>query len=211
MATFVAETGHRIDKGCVGWTGTEWKVVPENSFSSPGIPQDDQHPAVCVNWTDAKAYVAWLARRTGRPYRLPSEAEWEFAVRGVTQPTVKQPIYFFGNDVAQLGTYAWYHESAGRGTHAVGLRRATAWGMHDLVGNAREWLDDCWHASYAGHPATGQSWTTGCVGTELDKSVRGGGWPHLAKLMRSAHRGTVPQAQRHNDLGLRVVRSLAAE
>jgi formylglycine-generating enzyme required for sulfatase activity len=127
-------------------------------------------PAINVSWHDAKRYVAWLAKLTGKPYRLLSEAEWEYAARGGTAT-----IYPFGDDKAELGEYAWYQENSGTTTvhqfkhasmkettgqraHPAGEKRPNGFGLYDMIGNVFEWVEDQWHDGYDGAPTDGSVW-----------------------------------------------------
>ena len=105
FAKFVKATGHKTEGGCYTWAGGEFKDDKHASWRSPGFEQSGDHPAVCLNWHDATAYVAWLAKTTGQSYRLLSEAEAEYSARGVTKAT-PQPRYFFGDAESDLCKYA---------------------------------------------------------------------------------------------------------
>ena len=100
FATFVSETGYKVQPGCYAHEGGR-KFLPQLSWSNPGFEQNDQHPVTCVSWEDALAYVHWLRAKTGSPYRLPSEAEWEYAARGGSTAR-----FSYGDDDATLCQYA---------------------------------------------------------------------------------------------------------
>src|SRR5262249_39632354 len=127
------------------------KGPPEASFRQPGFAVTGTHPAVCINWHDAQEYVAWLRRRTGKAYRLPTEAEWEYAARAGTRTR-----YSFGDDVtalcahgrfADVGTPFPWRDGCGSdaaGPMPVGQLKPNPWGIFDMHGNAWEWVEDCW-------------------------------------------------------------------
>jgi sulfatase modifying factor 1 len=171
FAGFVRDTGYVIEPGCVHWdTGTQgWTNDPRRSWQSPGFPQGDTHPVVCVPWHAAKAFVEWLRRRTGKPYRLPSEAEWEYAARaGATTR------WHWGEQLAAACGHANLSDASAKAVYAhwitfqcddghpytapVGSFKPNAFGLHDMVGNAWEWTEDCFHASYTGAPPDGSPW-----------------------------------------------------
>jgi formylglycine-generating enzyme required for sulfatase activity len=179
----------------------------------------DRRPVLNVSWHDAQAYLAWLndkLRLTGQPnaYRLPSEAEWEYACRaGTTTP------YFFGEtiattqatfdrrDIAALGKRSEHLEK----TTLVGSYTANSFGLHDMHGNVWEWCDDCWNASYHGAPVDGSVWTQGDCASRV---VRGGSWRSLTRgersaYVRSAYRGRSACEQRSHNSGFRLARSLS--
>ncbi len=200
FAAFVKATGHKTDGGCKAWTGSVWKADNNASWRSPGFDQDDSHPAVCINWDDAKAYVAWLAKTTGEPYRLLSEAEAEYAARGGTVAS-KQPRYFFGDHAKDLCRYANGADETGKMkfpgwtvapcndgyifTAPAMSFKPNAFGLYDMHGNAWSWVEDCYHGSYADAPTDGSAWTTGgCV----YRVLRGGSWGN-DPLEFSARRG----------------------
>ena len=178
FAAFVEATGHTAE-GAYKWTGREWKFDPKASWRDPGFPQDDDHPVVCVDWDDAMAYVEWLARITGKPYRLLTEAEWEYAARaGTTKP------FWWGSAIAPDranydGSYV-YKGGGSKGEHRegtvpVGSFAANPWGLYNVHGNVWEWCEDVWHDSYEGAPADGSAWTTG----DSNRRVVRGGSLHL--------------------------------
>lgn len=132
-----------------------------------------RRPVIDVSWDDMKKeYLPWLNRRTGKTYRLLTEAEWEYAARAGGRGK-----WSFGDAEAELGQHAWYDANAGSKTQPVGGKKANAFGLHDLHGNVWEWVEDCWNDSYAAKPAnlkaSGAGWTTGdCV----RRVLRGGSW-----------------------------------
>ena len=194
FAAFVQETGHKTEGGCFTWDGTGWKRQADKSWRSPGFPQDDRHPVVCVNWDDAKAYARWLSDKTGKTYRLLTEREREYATRGVTTAT-PQPRYHFGNDAGDLCKYAnggdqtakktfpdWTLVPCEDGfvyTSPVGSFGPNAFGLHDMHGNVWNWTEDCWN---------------GDCGRRV---VRGGAWNNNPQVLRAASRiGYPPQVLR---------------
>ena len=196
-AAFVDATGHG-DAGCglVDGAGRlDWDDGA--SWRRPGFAQDDRHPAVCVSWADALAYVRWLTAETGESYRLPSEAEWEYGARANT----RTERYWDGASGSQCE-----HANSGdrallqRGwplpvvncadgaahTAPVGSYGANAFGLHDVLGNVWEWTADCWHDGYRGAPDDASAWTRR---GDCDRRVlRGGSWETVPSGLRSANR-----------------------
>ncbi|MBM4398589.1 MAG: SUMF1/EgtB/PvdO family nonheme iron enzyme, partial [Deltaproteobacteria bacterium] len=121
-----------------------------------GVAGRDAHPVNCVSWDQAAAFSAWVGGR------LPTEAEWEYAARGGTT----------GDTYGALDEVAWYASNSGGGTKPAGLKRANAHGLHDMLGNVWEWVQDCWHGSYGGAPSDGSAWESGCSGSA--RVFRGG-------------------------------------
>jgi formylglycine-generating enzyme required for sulfatase activity len=160
-----------------------------------------QQPVIFVSWNDAQLYVAWLSKMTGKPYRLPSEAEWEFAVRaGSATP------YSLGDDPISLGDYGWYNANSGGRSHPVGLKKPNAFGLYDMHGNAWEWVEDCFHTNYVGAPADGSAWITpNCI----FRTARGGTWSAAASALRSANRFNGAPVYRVSIVGFRVARQLS--
>jgi formylglycine-generating enzyme required for sulfatase activity len=221
---FVTQTGYNAGSQCFTWgIGKAEEQGAGRSWRDPGFPQLGSHPVVCLNWTDAKAYVEWLARNTGKVYRLLTEAEWEYAARAGTTTR-----YSFGDDEKDLCRYAnGADQTANRDrvlseslalakravapcsdgyvyTAPVGSFAANAFGLYDVHGNALQWLEDCWHENYQGAPSDGSAWTWGdCAGHVL----RGGSWIDCPACQRSATRVWNANG-RNNHFGFRVARTL---
>jgi len=155
-------------------------------------------PVINVSWADAQEYVRWLSRRTGRTYRLLTEAEWEYAARaGTTTP------YSFGQTISPSQAN-YYGTGLGR-TQPVGSYPANAWGLHDMHGNVWEWVEDCWVDSYAGAPVdASQAVTTGgCT----HRVSRGGSWLSGPRILRSAFRFSSVPGDGGNTAGFRLART----
>ena len=147
---------------------------------------DPRQPAVTMTQYAAKQYTKWLSRVSDRFYRLPTEAEWEYACRAG-----KDTAYFFGDDPAKLGDYAWYAKNSDEKPQHVGKKKPSPWGLYDIHGNAAEWVLDAYTADgykqFAGKPVTSQDalkWPT----KPYPLSVRGGSWEFEAAECRSASR-----------------------
>jgi formylglycine-generating enzyme required for sulfatase activity len=170
---------------------------PANDAGWGGV----NRPVINVSWEDAKAYANWLSERTGKRYRLPTEAEWEYAARAGTETA-----YSFGDDDSKLGEYAWYFANSERSTHPVGQKKPNAWGLYDMHGNVWEWVEDDYHESYEGAPDDGSAWVDKPRGTI--RVMRGGSWSGVARDCRSANRSFYWPVSRDDDLGFRLARSL---
>ncbi|AUB80399.1 formylglycine-generating enzyme family protein [Candidatus Thiodictyon syntrophicum] len=155
-----------------------------------------RRPVINVSWDDAQHYVTWLSRKTAKPYRLPSEAEWKYAARAGTQTP-----WSFGDDEKATGDYAWFGGNAGDKTHPVGEKRANPWGLYDMHGNVYEWVQDNLHKDYQGAPMDGRPWvdTTG-----VRRVLRGGCWAGEALLLRSAYRNRHDPGRRSRYFGFRL-------
>lgn len=165
----------------------------------------DFAPVVWVSWQDTQDFIRWLNQTkpaTDRGvYRLPTEAEWEYAARARTKTR-----YYFGdfND-KRVGQYAWYDKNAGDKPRPGGGKRPNAFGLFDMYGNVWEWTEDCWNESYQGAPVDGSAWTTGDCQKRV---VRGGSWYDIPLYLRSAVRFGDRADKRINFDGFRVVRAL---
>lgn len=213
---FAEATGRGSD-GCFIWTGAAFSIDNAKDWRNPGYSQDETHPVVCVSWDDASAYATWLSQKTGKRYRLPSEAEWEYAARAGTTTS-----RYWGNDAAAACGYAngadvttaaqapsasgWsasHCDDRSAYTAPVGRYRANAFGLHDMLGNVGEWTQDCWNANYRGAPADGSAWNTGDCAL---RAVRGGAWDDAPAGLRAAYRVGSPTVIRLYSRGFRVAR-----
>ena len=198
---FVSSTGRSMGDKCWTYEDGEWEKRSGRSWLSPGFSQTDMHPAVCVSWEDARAYVAWLSRETGEAYRLLSEAEWEHVARAGTTTR-----YHWGDDIGRnLATCRgcgsrWDGES----TSPVGVFGANAFGLHDAHGNVFEWVEDCWNDSYAGAPNDGSAWKGGNCSRRV---LRGGSWNLEPGDLRAAFRIRDVTGYRLSNAGFRVART----
>ena len=161
-------------------------------------------PVINVSWEDAKQYVGWLSRETGETYRLPSEAEWEYAARAFpTSEGPNAPAYAFGDSITEDQANFGFNADQ---TTEVGSYPANAWGLHDMHGNVWEWVEDSWHASYDGAPANGRAWVEE---NNSARVLRGGSWTYVdPSYLRSANRIRNEPVNRINSFGFRVARTL---
>ena len=159
-------------------------------------------PVINVTWDDAGQYVAWLSRMTGKPYRLLTEAEWEYAARAGTMTA-----YPWGDKIAKgnANCDGCGSEWDGRETSPVGSFKPNGFGLHDMAGNVWQWVEDCARARYDGAPNDGSARTDGDCSRRV---VRGGSWGNGPRFLRSASRGGVTTGNRYNHLGFRVGRTL---
>jgi len=163
----------------------------------------DDLPVVQVTWNEAQAYCDWLTERTGRPYRLPGEAEWEFACRAGHRTS------FSGGDEIKPSAANFLHDEhgvrVGPGCRTpAGHYSANAFGFCDLHGNVCEWMADTWHPNYLGAPDDGGAWIEA---GENRRVIRGGAWDYLPRLLRSAWRDWRLAEQRADNIGFRVATS----
>ncbi|MCC6887407.1 MAG: SUMF1/EgtB/PvdO family nonheme iron enzyme [Hyphomicrobiales bacterium] len=188
-------------------TFAEWDACAANGDCSSRVVSNKwgrgQQPVIYVDWDDAKRYVAWLARITGQPYRLLSEAEWEYAARAGSTTA-----YSWGDDIGKgnANCYPCGRQSDERGPAPVGQFAANAFGLHDMHGNVKEWLEDC-YGDYKGAPSDGLARIAGNCDSRL-RVVRGGAWTEVAYDLRSARRSAMYTNNVHFDLGFRVARTL---
>jgi len=222
---FVATTEYAAEPGCRVWLDGAWVLSRQHDWRDPGFAdaQADTEPVVCVSWDDARAYVEWLSKTTGHRYRLPSEAEWEYAARGGTSTprywgdrdsgendlvaTVCDYANVYDISAAQAQPYPWPNARCTDryvGLAPVGSFKPNAFDLVDMIGNAREWVQDCYTTSYVGRPADARAWewAGGCE----DRVVRGGSYASPPERSRSAARGGERQITRQQDLGFRVAR-----
>ena len=200
--------------------------VTREEFAASGLEVSDcagftqtereRDPVVCVSWEDAKKYIQWLSAQTGHEYRLPTEAEWEYAARAKTSTA-----RYWGDDT-NLCKYAnardqTYKEKTGESlaihdctdqyvyTAPVGSFIANDFGLYDMLGNVWEWTEDCYNENYSGAPTNGSAWTTE---TCTDRVVRGGSWSYGPGGVRAADRYREVTTFRNGSIGFRVARTL---
>ncbi len=161
----------------------------------------DLRPVINVSWQNAVEYAAWLSILTAKAYRLPSEAEWEYACRAGSRSE-----YFWGNDGSQAKQYAWFAENTGGQSQAVGQKQPNPYGLYDITGNVWEWLQDGWHENYQGAPDNGSAWETG--GDLTRRVLRGGSWDGKLDFLRSAHRYRFHPDYRDDFIGFRLAQDL---
>jgi formylglycine-generating enzyme required for sulfatase activity len=185
------------DRGCNGYKPHDWGTGR------------GKHPVINVNWGDAKSYAAWLSRKTGKSYRLLSEAEREYVARaGTTTPfwwgssiTPKQANYNGNYTYEGGGSKGKYRER----TVPVDSFEPNPWGLYNVHGNVWEWTEDCWNNSNTGNPGDGRARTTGDCGRRV---VRGGCWFRGPQSLRSAYRFSWPAGLRDLYQGFRLARTL---
>ena len=170
-----------------------------------------ERPVINVSWRDAQAYVAWLTEATGQPYRLPSEAEWEFAARAGTTTPFSTGATISTSQANYDGNYTYGSGVAGeyrQQTLPVGSFDANPWGLLDMHGNVWEWVEDCWHDTYESAPTDGSAWLEANGGDCSWRVLRGGSWYNFPRFLRSAIRYRNDTVIRSNNLGFRVARTL---
>ena len=175
-----------VEGGCGGYSPNDRGRGREN------------RPVINVSWDDAQLYIDWLNSKTNSGFRLPTEAEWEYAARAAT--TTEYP---WGNDIGSNQANC-KNDNCGdsyENTAPVGSFQENAWGLHDMHGNVWEWVEDCWNDNYTGTPRDGSAWTSGNCRERLS---RGGSWYSIARHLRSADRIKYEHSFRHIGLGFRL-------
>ena len=179
-------------------TQKQWKKI---MGKNPSHFKGEDRPVEMVSWKEVQKFVQKLnAKESTDKYRLPSEAEWEYACRAGTQTR-----YYFGDDESKLNEYAWYAANSDRETHSIGQNKPNPWGLYDMHGNVWEWVQDDWHENYNGAPSDGSVWEDGNSSCRVS---RGGSWYCDASLCRSASRFRRDPENRISNLGFRLLREL---
>ena len=155
-----------------------------------------------VSWDDTQQYVAWLSRMTGQPYRLLTEAEWEYAARAGTTTA-----YYWGDEIGKgnANCDGCGSQWDGKQTAPIGSFAPNAFGLYDMAGNVHQWVQDCYHDDYNGAPTDGSAWTSGDCSARV---IRGGSWNFNPQYLRSANRNLLPTGFRNYFGGFRVGRTL---
>jgi len=228
FARFVQETDYKTDaerdaggnQGCKILDLIEHKTMyrPGKNWRDPLYTQTDDHPVVCVSWNDAQAFIAWLNSKTGRHFRLLSEAEWEYAARAGSED-----VFPWGSDPNQACTYGNVSDSTtlpnGKPQLAAGQTKTldckdgyfrpapvasfkpNAFGVYDMIGNVWEWTQDCWNDTYSGAPADGSAWETGDCSQRI---FLGGSYDNNATQLRVSVRFKSDPTLRDIALGFRL-------
>lgn len=218
FAQFVRETGYKTEAEKHGggylYTGSKWVKDPKCNWRRTGFEQDDLHPVVVVSWNDAQHYLAWLEKKDGRPYRLPTEAEWEYACRAGTTTR-----FFTGDDPNSLAGYANVADSTAKKefnwadtfdfedgyvfTSPVGAFKPNPWGLFDMTGNVREWCQDYFdEKAYQRNKCTDP-----VVNKGTNRVLRGGSWYYSPRYCRSACRYHYAADDGYYNFGFRLVLS----
>jgi len=220
FARFVRESGHAASGGCFAWNGGKYERDAAKDWRNPGFAQTDNEPVVCVNWSDAKAYTGWLTKKTGKPYRLPTEVEWEYAARAgdktsrpwgdgdnaggacryanVADATAKRVV---------PGTASWtFHECNDNRAYTApaGRYRPNAFGLYDMLGNAWEWTEDCLKEEFAGAAPDDRGPPNGECARRV---LRGGAWVDSPAFVRFDFRFFIASDDRDFYAGFRVART----
>ncbi|MDR1243237.1 MAG: formylglycine-generating enzyme family protein [Deltaproteobacteria bacterium] len=180
-------------------TQAQWEAVIGNNPSE--LKDGPNHPVDNVSWDDVQEFIARLNEKEGHNrYRLPTEAEWEYAARAGSAS-----VYSFGNDAGQLGKYAWYSGNSEGTTHPVGALEPNAWGLYDMHGNLKEWVQD-WYGKqyYATSPSTDPRGPS----SGSDRVLRGGSWLWGAYSCRSADRDDYSPVPHSHIIGFRLALSI---
>jgi formylglycine-generating enzyme required for sulfatase activity len=205
--------GANFHMGTCEVTKRQWQAVMGTTpwSGQPSVLDAPDSPAVYVSWNDAQAFLTALNQHvtsTGQgpaTFRLPSEAEWEYACRGGTTTR-----FYWGDDLSltQIGNYAWFDSNASNVgenyAHVIGLKLANAWGLYDMSGNVWEWCQDYWHDNYTGAPSNGSAWMSP---TSSYRVVRGGSWNDPSSFCRAATRINLLPAFSNFLYGFRVART----
>jgi len=205
-AAFVRDTGYPAGGGCFESSMPKSNKRADGNWQNPAFEQTDRDPVTCVSWEDARAYIAWLngkvsgAKSEAGPYRLPSEAEWEYAARAGTTTR-----FWWGDNDDGAAASAWYKDNSDEKTRAVGLKPANPFGLCDMVGNVWQWTEDCYADNYAKAPINGSAAESpdGCMRVD-----RGSCWLYPSWLLRSATRERNPADFRDVVMGFRVAKTL---
>ena len=177
-------------------TQGQWKTVMGGS--NPAVfKEGDDYPVEGVSWDDVQSFL----KRLGNGYRLPTEAEWEFAARGGTTTD-----FFHEEKSGKTGEYAWFIGNADEKTHPVGKKLPNPYGLYDIYGNVWEWCEDDWHDSYDGAPDDGRAWTG--ITRTTERVIRGGSFNFDEISCRSTDRGRNPSQFRLPDGGFRLAKTL---
>ena len=179
-------------------TGAKLEFKEGYYWDNPGFEQSDKNPVTCISWNDIQAFVKWLNSKEEKTYRLPTEAQWEYACRAGSTTR-----FCFGNDRNRLGEYAWYRNNSGEHPYQVGEKEPNSWGLHDMHGNVSEWCQD-WYGAYTAASVTDPKGPA----SGSDRVVRGGTWLGSARFCSSPFRYWFAQRSRLSGPGFRLASNL---
>jgi len=186
-------------------TNKQWKTLMGSNLSALLTPcRADDCPVGYVTWNSAKEFVQKLSEKSGKAYRLPSEAEWEYAARAGTTTT-----WSFGESEALLGEFSWYKENSKDKPQPIMRKKPNSFGLFDMHGNVWQWLEDCWHSNYEGAPWNGIAWVTEC--SLPTRVMRGGSALSQPEELRSSSRSSGVASASFFYYGFRVARDVASE
>jgi formylglycine-generating enzyme required for sulfatase activity len=228
---FVDATGYQTTGDCWKLAANDWGMeVGSVGWNSPVNAPTEYHPVMCVSWNDAQAYLAWLSQQTGRHYRLPSEAEWEYAARAGSNTR-----YPFGDNPAGLCKYGNVFDRTGKAaiqrltgktreeiqcddqaelTAVVGMYAPNSFGLYDMLGNVGEFVEDCQHLNYVGAPSDGTAWTNDCAAFHGSTMVihRGGSYNSGPNGVSPTYRGHAGKDNRSSvGEGFRIAETVAED
>lgn len=187
---------YAFEMGQTEVTQGQWKAVMGRN-PSKFISCGDDCPVEQVSWDEVQSFIRSLKMKTGKAYRLPSEAEWEYACRAGGNDE-----YCGGSDVASL---AWFKDNSGKTTMPVAKKAPNAWGLYDMGGNVYEWVQDDYYSTFKGAPTDGSAWTGG---RSKHKVLRGGSWDNDAQKLRAGNRADLSPSRRGAYDGFRLARTL---
>lgn len=195
---FVRATGYQNRSPCWGWQAHGLRTERDWSWQNPGFDQEEDHPVGCISWEDAHAYLRWLNAVLApvRPYRLPSEAEWEHAARARSQTR-----FPWGDLMVEQAFNCWVCEDGFEQTSPVGRFPANGFGLHDMSGNQWEWVQDCYVDHYRNAPSVGGAREFPACRSRV---VRGGSWGDNATFLRAAYRVPYLSGYRQQAFGFRL-------
>ncbi|MBI5748664.1 MAG: formylglycine-generating enzyme family protein [Nitrospinae bacterium] len=209
---FVKETGYSTDAekmgGCFGKVGYKWRKRKDFNWSKVDFPQTDRHPAVCISYNDANEFMNWLNKKfvvsetnsSGGKYRLPTEAEWEYAARSGG----KAEKWAGTNNESEVSDYVWYDKNSGGKTHPVGQKKPNGLGLYDMSGNVWEWVEDWYEVDY--YDKTPKTNPLNAKPSHA-KSMRSGPWSVPLHAVRVFYRGSDIPYSICDGLGFRVAKT----
>jgi len=212
---FIRDSGYKTEAETGGgawiWTGSKWEKKKGYYWDNPGFSQSENHPVTCVSWNDVRKFINWINRKEGKSYKLPTEAEWEYACRAGSMTA------FANGDISELkcgydsnlNAMGWYCYNANKRTHPVAQKNANAWGLYDMHGNVWEWCQDSCEWKNGIVTDTYRDGIVDPLNTSGSyRVIRGGSWYSYASYCRSANRSFLTPGYRYRLLGFRLLRTL---